>query len=124
MTTQFNWLLYMEVAEYLVRQRGESYYRSAISRAYYGAFCYARDTLARVQSRTSSRRGDAHEQVINALKSDPRPEVADLGESLHRLHTERNRADYRTRVQFVVSRARGALSAARKICDGITTSFP
>lgn len=124
MTTQFSWLSYLDVAEHLARQREQGFYRSAISRAYYGVLCHARDTLQPFRDTPFSSRGDVHQQVIDALKSDPRPGVADLGERLHRLYKERNRADYRTSAQFARTRVQGVLATARRIESGIRASFP
>ena len=123
MTTQFNWLSYLEVAQHLSAQQEQSFRRSAISRAYYGVFGHARDTL-QGRGAAFSTGGDVHRQVISALPNDPRPEVAQLGKELDDLRKERNRADYQTRARFVASRVRGALAEARRIRDGIAVFFP
>jgi hypothetical protein len=136
MTTQFDWLSYLDVAEHLLAQAGpairaaaafgpkQGFYRSTISRAYYGVLCHTRDTLQPFRDTLFSSRGDVHQQVIDTLLHDSRPEVVALGESLDELRKERGRADYRTRLRFGANRVRSALSTAREIRDGITASFP
>ncbi len=135
MTTPFNWLSYLDVAEHLFDQGGpairagdalgpeQRFYRSAISRAYYGVLCHTRDTLQPLRDTPFSSRGDVHQQVIDALRNDPRPEVVHLGDSLSELRKERNRVDYRTRLRFGANRVRSALAMAREIRDGITALF-
>jgi len=114
---QFDWLSYLTVADYLRRQQGEGFYRSAVSRAYYGVFCYIRDALF-------SRGGVSHQRVINALKNDPRLEVASLGQDLEHLRNERNNADYQTDTSFSASRAEAALARARSIRDRTANVLP
>jgi uncharacterized protein (UPF0332 family) len=114
-THQFDWLSYLAVADHLRLQQGEGFYRSAISRAYYGVFGHIRDTLF-------SRGGTSHGQVINALRS--QPETAQLGRDLDRLCDERNDADYETSLRFNESQARTALSQARSIRNRVANLLP
>ena len=124
MLSQFSWLSYLDVAELLVHQRGPGYYRSAVSRAYYGVLIHSRDTLQQLGGITFSIGREIHHEVISALQNDPRLGVAELGEKLNELRMERNRADYRTNVPFPANRARSALAEARRIRDGIAVFFP
>lgn len=114
---QFDWLSYLEIADHLLHQSGEGFYRSAASRAYYGVFCHIRDALF-------SRGGVSHVRVINALKSNPRPEVALLGQDLEYLRHERNNADYQTYTGFDASRAEAALFQARSIGSRAANLLP
>ena len=123
MTTQFNWLLYLALGDHLLRQSGEEYYRSAVSRAYYGVFCHIRDILQQ-RGTSFAIAADVHRQVITALKSDSRPEVAQLGEDLDGLRHQRNLADYRTNAQFSLRWARRYHRRARSIRNRIANLLP
>jgi len=62
----FNWLFYLNVANYLLSQRSEEYWRSAVSRAYYAVFGAVRGIL---QSQGTQFKSDnIHRQVINQMK--------------------------------------------------------
>src|SRR5260370_766340 len=69
--------------------------RFKISRAYYAAFCKARNHLRDKENRTLSEGPEAHAEVQDKfiLSSDRRRR--EIGENLNRLRTFRNRADYR-----------------------------
>lgn len=67
--------------------------RSAISRAYYGAF---KLTAGRLEAAGHAVPGgpEAHRYVQDRLKASTEREARQLGEDLKRLRTARNRADY------------------------------
>ena len=96
MIERFDWLLYLEVAEHLVARDGEGYWRSAVSRAYYAVFCATRDALEERRGVRFPQTGDAHGEVVRALRGDRATSVSDMGRGLDRLRRLRNRADYRT----------------------------
>jgi uncharacterized protein (UPF0332 family) len=123
-TQQFDWLSYLVVADHLRHQQGEGFYRSAVSRAYYGVFGHTRTVLEGIRGIPFPRGRNVHRDVINALKNDPRPEVASLGQDLEYLRDERNDADYRNSIRFNESRAKAALSRACSIRNGISAAFP
>ncbi len=96
----FDWSDYLDLARELYRQgvvhsSKEAELRSAISRAYYAAFCKARNHLRDKENRTLSEGPEAHVEVQDKfiLSSDRRRR--EIGENLNRLRTFRNRADYR-----------------------------
>jgi hypothetical protein len=59
----FNWIRYIYLATELLKGSDESYYRSAISRAYYGVFCIARDR----KGYSNYKRSDVHSKVITDM---------------------------------------------------------
>jgi len=124
MTIQFDWLRYVDVADHLLTQQGEEFFRSAISRAYYGVFCIIRDILEKNQGHRFPTDRSVHRQVINSLRSDLRPDVASLGYDIDRLFRERNRADYRTGLQFKQSQGRKSVSLAKSIQSRISILLP
>lgn len=123
MTNQFDWLRYLNVADHLLTQQGEEFFRSATSRAYYGLFCHIRDALEQRQGQPFPPERSVHIQVIDALKNDSRSSVIQLGTDLDRLRRERNRADYRTNT-FTLSRGRKSLLLARDIQTRLVATIP
>jgi len=86
----FNWVEYVKLAEDLQKQRGESYLRSSISRAYYGVFCIARNK----KGYKNSRQSNVHWEVINAYKNSSIQDEKYVGKLLDDLRKQRNDADY------------------------------
>ncbi|MEI6429037.1 MAG: HEPN domain-containing protein [Pseudanabaena sp. ELA607] len=80
MYQKFNWTLYLALAEQLLKDAlseqqpktdnkiDEAYYRSAISRAYYAAFCVTRNYLKERLYKTIPRK-DPHIFVANELSN-------------------------------------------------------
>ncbi len=84
----FNWGDYVSLAEDLLMRTEESALRSAISRAYYGAFGIARNRkLQRIT-------GNVHAQVINAYRRSGDANERAIGMILDILRRSRNEADY------------------------------
>jgi uncharacterized protein (UPF0332 family) len=85
--------LFLTVAAELVTGTTEAHYRSAVSRAYYGAFHAARRLLADIG--VFLPKGElVHTKVTYCLQDCGEPTAAECGVSLESLRTERNRADY------------------------------
>jgi hypothetical protein len=113
-----NWEAYLVLARGLAGHRHEASERSAVSRAYYGAFNLSRRWLE--ANVTPIDRRYAHEQVWETFKvaglatadnGDRWQLVGDLGNSLRRL---RNQADYDDKVNFPDG-AEGAVATAERI---------
>ncbi len=116
----FNWLLYLDVADYLLSRTLEEYCRSAISRAYYGVHGVIK---AQLEARGLSfrRRRDSKKAVINWLKSQRDDHaLVKLGVELDRLLAERNEADYDTNKVFSYTQAQISIARARNIQTGIS----
>ena len=96
----FNWSEYLNIARELAGQATatpseESKKRSAISRAYYAAFCSARNYLRAVErDQNIPVGGDAHGYVRNQFKTSRDKVRREIGEDLARLVAKRNHADY------------------------------
>lgn len=91
---------FLEVAGKLAARptASEAEQRSAISRAYYGAFHLARTFLRSLQIAVEERN---HDFVKNCLISCGHPEMRSVGQDLGDLRAERNRADYDIDREFV-----------------------
>lgn len=121
--TSFDWFLNLNVAEKLLEQQGEEFYRSSASRAYYGVFGAVRDALEQSSlnfppARRGRRTRSEHSSVIGFLKSDRR--FSTLGANLDRLRRSRELADYDANRQFIHDDAVKALEWARAIQSGIS----
>lgn len=113
----FNWLLYLDVSDDLMRHGSEAHFRSAVSRAYYGVFGEIRVVLEGQGVRLPKDR--IHTSVGQWLLSRPVRPVAQIGLDLGRLRRERNRADYDPTGGFNRARAEKALLIARHIESNI-----
>lgn len=93
----FDWKNYISFAEELNNNRSdEAALRSSISRAYYGAFCKVRNYIGtKYASSISQTKGDGiHQKIIQVLKESEDSQEFSLGNTLHSLRDERNKADY------------------------------
>jgi len=86
----FNWKDYVDLAEELLKREDEASHRSAVSRAYYGVFCIARNRL----SMTYDKSRFVHWQVIKRLWKSNNPKHKKLAKILSDLKRARERADY------------------------------
>ena len=113
----FDWSSYIRLAEELINRADsgglqEACFRSAISRAYYGVFCIARNSLK--ARRTSIPHIDTHkfvrEQYIN---SSDRVEKK-IGVNLGRLWKDRKRSDYEDTASIDIKRVMTAIDLAKR----------
>lgn len=86
----FNWKEYLTVAQELAQKDREGYLRTAISRAYYGAFCLARNK----KGYKDYTYPDVHSKVIIAFKTEKNTNLRKIGQALDMLRKQRNHADY------------------------------
>lgn len=114
-----NWRQYVVLAKGLAKQPFEATERSAVSRAYYGAFNLSRHWLEANVTPIDNR--GAHEQVWATFKTADRASeetrgkwvlLGNLGDSLHML---RNRVDYEDRVVLDQGGAQKAVGTAERI---------
>ncbi|HEX3736057.1 MAG TPA: hypothetical protein VHV53_00820 [Solirubrobacterales bacterium] len=114
-----NWARYIALAKVMAHQPHEEMERSAISRAYYGAFNLSRRWLE--ENVTSIDNQSAHRQVWMTFRAgepataDTRSvwrQVGTLGGALRAL---RNQADYDDRVPDLETRTREAVDFAERI---------
>lgn len=135
----FDWQDYLAVARSLYHQslqpdnaHAEAHARSAISRAYYGAFCLARNYLRDTENDLRLQKGkqyttvqaesSEHEYVIREFKNRSRTNKAfnRIAENLRRLRDERNTADYGDRT---LSSGSNRAKAALKYADFVVNSL-
>ncbi len=123
----FDWTRYIRLAEILKRDADsladrESCLRSAISRAYYGAFGLAREMAVR-GGLTLTRSPRDHRNVIEHFRAlemgsqDPSQQAIykKIALELDRLRAARNQADYDDRIPDLERRTSLALKRARRI---------
>ncbi|MBI4556899.1 MAG: HEPN domain-containing protein [Candidatus Hydrogenedentes bacterium] len=95
---KFDWSNYLVLARALVGQESkpaerEAQFRAAVSRAYYAAFCSARNYL-RDRDPDVPDSGEAHIYVQNAFEQDDAENRRRIGNVLRRLRISRRKADY------------------------------
>ncbi len=94
----FDWSEYLTLARQLAGETsavptGESRQRGAISRAYFAAYCRARNYLRDREGLAIPQR-DPHVFVRREFSHRSVPGYGPLGADLQRLHLDRNKADY------------------------------
>jgi uncharacterized protein (UPF0332 family) len=123
---KFDWSEYFNLANQLVTvETNEAKQRSSISRAYYAAFCLARNYLRDYQgcTRLSRRDFDAnvHQYVAEEFnKFDPKNKrMVEIGRDLERLRSFRNNADYEDTIFSLQKNTLMSLRLAQNIIDNI-----
>jgi uncharacterized protein (UPF0332 family) len=107
----FDWKLYVELSEELIKHQKtpslhDAYLRSAISRSYYGVFCIARNLLLKKTVYFSIE--DSHKEVREHYNNAVTRKEKQIGTKLGRLWTERKSADYDADESFDNERAKTA----------------
>lgn len=112
----FDWSQYLALAEELAEQKdNEAALRSAVSRAYYAAFCLAREHLLNTNMlfRSRPRRPRlSHQTVWLTYRRDVDRRIGIDGNRLREL---RNLVDYEDVVPNLDNAVRSALSTSRRI---------
>ncbi len=117
----FPWNEYLTLAETLLDNRAafaheEACYRAAISRAYYAAYCAARNHALDNEGLIIPNRRNKHQYVITHYTNGRRKEQKVVGVNLGRLRTKRNRADYdNPNIDRVADLAQHALNESHQI---------
>jgi uncharacterized protein (UPF0332 family) len=109
----FNWVDYIQLAYKLLNGKDEACYRSAISRAYYGVFCIARDKIGYQEYK----RSDVHSKVIDVYTSSNDEDERLIGWFLNDLRKARNVADYKTNGKITRNNAKIMIDSAKSILD-------
>jgi uncharacterized protein (UPF0332 family) len=107
----FDWLGYIRLAENLSDELDESSLRSAVSRAYYGVFCIARN------KKGYKRYGnpDVHRKVIDEYLNSEDEDERSIGWLLIKLRKQRNYADYNEDRYFNKEIVKNMVSLAKDI---------
>ena len=111
----FDWVEYLNLAKDLADHKGnEAALRSAISRAYYAAFCKARNRLLREGERIP-RTGQAHELVWNTYRGASDSIQNNIGIVGDRLYRNRAIADYEDKFPNLSNTVELSLSNANNV---------
>ncbi|MCX6680772.1 MAG: HEPN domain-containing protein [Methanothrix sp.] len=124
----FNWKEYLELAKYLqgkieVCYSEESARRAAVSRAYYAAFCFARNYAQDHCGRSKGKGPKEHADLIRfyTILGTTRQNFADIAENLDELRQWRNFCDYDDNIMRNLNDlAADALDDAQEIIDILT----
>jgi len=112
----FAWKNYLELATVLKAQgeafRQESCFRSATSRAYYAAYCHARNWASMNIGFVISNRPTDHERLRDHLTNRDKGDVAEMLDDMRKW---RNQCDYRDRVHDPKLLAEKAIKEARRL---------
>ena len=115
----FDWKEYLELARFLQGQSGTSYsqeaaYRSAVSRAYYAAFCHARNYARDRENFSPTGRAVDHQLVRKHFQQQGRIIIAS---ELEDLRQWRNTCDYDDNVGNLNQLVQSALQSAQDIIE-------
>ena len=114
----FDWREFLILAHQLIgsgkaRANQESHRRSSISRAYYAAFCAARDNLP--SSAAIPPTGEAHQKVPKCYERTPGKLNKRIATNLRRLRDARRKADYDDAVTGLASLATVSVQRAEQL---------
>ena len=115
----FDWKEYLDLAKLLQNQKRNGYsqeaeFRSAVSRAYYAAFCHARNFIRNYEDFIPSNNADDHFSVREYLRQQRKFDIAD---NLNALRRWRNRCDYEDIVENLSDLLIDALKNAQEVID-------
>jgi|SRR5581483_1092488 uncharacterized protein (UPF0332 family) len=112
----FDWKEYLDLAQFLATNQGsftrEAALRCAISRAYFAAFCHARNYASSQQGFKPKRTEEDHSDVREHFK---RSGMLDIASKLDQLRQWRNKCDYAEEVFQVPVIAESALNTAQTV---------
>lgn len=117
----FDWKEYFDLAQYLqgksgVGFSGEAANRSAVSRAYYAAFCHARNYARDKESFLPTGTSRDHTAVREHFRSRGRVDIAD---NLDDLRQWRNSCDYDDSISNLVRLLSSAITGARDVLSAL-----
>jgi uncharacterized protein (UPF0332 family) len=111
----FNWIMYLQLAKDLIKRTDEASQRSAVSRAYYAAFCSARNRLRDREGATIPKTSAAHSAVWDEFQSSAEIRRRQIGQLGHRLKRARAKVDYDDNVPGLSQLAEDAMEEADKL---------
>jgi len=120
----FDWTAYLHLAQELSGQTTipptqEARLRSAISRAYYAAFCKARNHLRDKEGLSIPLTGQAHTIIWRRFKNSSDQLRKEIGENLRRLRNDRRQADYDDDVRNLHTLTHKALTRATQVLSAL-----
>jgi len=119
----FKWSEYLDLAQFLYNNGSninqvtqESAYRSAISRAYYAVFCYAREYAFINYGFITTKSTNIHKEVENQFR---RKGLLKIADNLRDLRIWRNQCDYDNEVDDISSMIQKSIIKAQEILSRI-----
>ncbi len=117
----FDWRELLAFARHISELTGvgfslEASQRSAVSRAYYSAFCHAREYASARLGYTPSRTASDHTTLRNHLRLNG---LSDIADQLARLRVLRNRCDYDNQVVNLSLLVNEAIETAEAIVQAL-----
>jgi|SRR6476661_3847651 len=122
---KFDWKEYFKLAKELAETSEEAKLRSAVSRAYYSAFCLARNYLRDIKHDPTLSRNktdiNVHKHVADEfIHHKPKSQIMiEIGNDLNRLRPRRNKADYEEPISYSPKEAITALMLAENIISAL-----
>ncbi|MBI4319481.1 MAG: hypothetical protein HY675_13420 [Chloroflexi bacterium] len=115
----FKWKEYLDLARFLLQVQGdvshEASWRCAVSRAYYAAFCHARNYARDRLGYQPAGGAQDHSSLVAHYRSN-QSEIADW---LDELRSWRNLCDYRDNVYGIDRMPQLAIFSAQQVFDGL-----
>ena len=109
----FDWMAYIDLSEKCLECNEEAYFRTAISRAYYGCFCILRDRENLGDDKTSN----VHLRVITHYKKHRSQNYQKIGIKLDQLRWWRNKADYDGEIKIKKYNAESVIARSKEIIN-------
>ena len=107
----FDWSSFVVLAENLLSNEEESYFRFSMSRAYYGVFCIARNSKGMKEYKGPY----VHKAVISKFKDSNDRSERNIGRILDNLRKSRNDSDYNEDIIISKDLAKRRLHQAKQI---------
>jgi len=121
----FDWFEYFTLAQELagksVQSNEDAKFRSAISRAYFSAYCIARNFLRDKEGHRIPGDSDAHGLVRDLFVKSHEGHRRQIGQNLERLRVSRNEADYDDVITGLPSTVTVALNLAKRVISTLST---
>ncbi len=115
---------YLELAEALISDQSdylddEARFRSAISRAYYSAFCLTRLKVT-VEYNYRQTRKNSHQNLINFLRNfQDNMQLTKIRMDLGKIRDYRTEADYENHVENLLNKAKWTIIIAKRITQNL-----
>lgn len=110
----FDWSEFVTLARDLAQRHDEASQRSAVSRAYYAAFCSARNQL-RQEKEAIPRTDKVHQVVWERFESSAEKKRKQIAQYGKRLRRKRNQADYDDEIDNLEYVVQDAITTANNL---------
>lgn len=122
----FDWTKFLELTRFLQSYSGseideETAYRCAVSRAYYAAFCYARNYAEANLGFVRSKTREDHVRVRKVLTLQGKRKMTDSAAKLDRLGRWRGQCDYDDSVLNLPTILKSAIEEAQSVLSNLKT---